>query len=232
MQADSTSGQPVRNAMSDRVYTLLRSRIIDLDLAPGARLQIDQFSAEFDVSPTPVREALNRLVAEGLVTAEPYRGFKVTALLDHDELVQLLRAREALETAAAAHAAIVRDQGTLERLDAVVQRMDELANARELEVKAFNAADAQFHRLVVEASGNRFMVHAFDSLHAHVQISRHYQGRSVEEARCSNDEHRSLLDAITRSAGSEAADHVRAHLHGVLERLKTDHWAERDGDAS
>lgn len=218
--------------MSDRVYTLLRSQIIDLDLLPGARLQIDHLSTEFDVSPTPVREALNRLVAEGLVAAEPYRGFRVTDLLDYEELVQLLRAREVIETAAAAQAATVRDQETVDELASMVQSMDELANAQKLDVKTFNSTDAAFHRLIVETAGNRFLTHAYDSLHAHVQLSRHYQGRSTDEARCSNDEHRQLVDAITRRASDEAAEHVRAHLTRVLERLKSDHWADREVSAS
>ncbi|TCP43440.1 GntR family transcriptional regulator [Tamaricihabitans halophyticus] len=219
---------PVRNAMSDRVYSLLRARIIDLELQPGARLQIDWCSAEFDVSPTPVREALNRLVAEDLVIAEPYRGFRVSELLDYAELTQLLLAREVIESAAAKQSARVCDEATLGALRAAVDEMAELADADELDVKRFNAADARFHRLIVQSSGNRFLLNAFDSLHAHVQISRHYQGRPIIEAQRSNNDHRRMVEAIARGASDEVALQVTAHIDGVLDRLRSEHDTEGD----
>lgn len=218
----SGTTQPVRNAMTDRVYGLLRAQIMDLELKPEAPLQILGLSKEFDVSPTPVREALNRLSAEGLVTVEPYRGFRVSELLSHEDLAQLLRAREVLECAAADRAVITGARRDLAELERVVDTMDELARAAELDVKAFNAADAEFHRRIVESSGNRFLVHAFDSLHTHVQIARHFQGRPPLEARRSNEEHRRILNALTSGSGDEVAQHVKSHIDGVLTRLKSD----------
>lgn len=215
--------------MTDRVYSLLRAQIMDLELKPEAPLQIHGLSKEFDVSPTPVREALNRLSAEGLVTVEPYRGFRVSELLSYEDLAQLLRAREVLECAAAKQAVAAGAQRTLFELERVVDTMDGLAQAAELDVKAFNAADAEFHRRIVESSGNRFLVHAFDSLHAHVQIARHFQGRPPMESRRSNEEHRRILDAIVRGADVEVTEHVTAHIDGVLTRMRSDR--ETDVDA-
>ncbi|QVQ53512.1 GntR family transcriptional regulator [Spiractinospora alimapuensis] len=229
MIRSARTAQPVRNAMTDRVASLLRAQIMDLELKPEAPLQIHGLSKEFDVSPTPVREALNRLSAEGLVTVEPYRGFRVSELLSYDDLAQLLRAREVLECAAAKQAVTTGTRDTLSALRRVVDTMDELARAENLDVKAFNAADAEFHRRIVETSGNRFLVHAFDSLHAHVQIARHFQGRPPMEARRSNEEHRRILDAITRGDDTEVTEHVTSHIDGVLTRLRSD--LETDQDA-
>lgn len=222
---------PQRSALTDRVYELLKARIIDLDLAPGARLNADRLGTELDVSPTPVREALNRLAAEGIVTVAPYRGFRVSALLDREDLVRLLRARQVLECAAVEQTALVREDSALQELAALVQSMDELVTGRSLDVKAFNAADAAFHRLTVGASGNRFLVQALDALHVHVQIARHYQGRSVVEARRANKEHRLLLAALVAGDGTAASARARAHIDAVLTRLQT-HLTGKKGSSA
>lgn len=209
-----------RSALSDRVYQLLRTRIIELDLGPGERLQVGQLAVQLGVSPTPVREALNRLAAEGIVTAAAYRGFHVSPLLSAEELTQLLSARRVIETAAVAMAPGACTPYEIEKLSALVSEMDALSEVKVLDAKTFNATDAAFHRLTVSLSGNRFLLSAFDSLHAHVQIARHYQGRSLDEARSANIEHHRLLTAFAGGDGEAAAREAGLHIDGVLARLQ------------
>ena len=107
--------------------------------------------------------------------------------------------------------------------------MDELTRATPLDVKAFNSADAAFHRLAISASGNRFLLQASESLHVHIQLARHYQGRSVAEAKRANVEHRHLVAAIADGDGGRASEAAREHIDGVLNRLQTD-LDTHDGD--
>jgi DNA-binding GntR family transcriptional regulator len=209
-----------RSALTDRVYQLLKNRIIELDLGPGERLQVEKLAVQLGVSPTPVREALNRLSAEGIVTAAAYRGFHVSPLLSVEELAQLLSARRVIETAAVAMAPAASTPSEIEKLSAMVSEMDALNKAEVLDAKTFNATDAAFHRLTVSLSGNRFLLNAFDSLHAHVQIARHYQGRSLDEARSANIEHHRLLAAFASGDGDAAAREAGLHIDGVLARLQ------------
>jgi DNA-binding GntR family transcriptional regulator len=213
-------GTADRSALSDRVYQLLKTWIIELELGPGERLQVEKLAGQLGVSPTPVREALNRLSAEGIVTAAAYRGFHVSPLLSAEELVQLLSARRVIETAAVAMAPDACTPSEVEQLSAMVTEMDALNKAEVLDAKTFNATDAAFHRLTVSLSGNRFLLSAFDSLHAHVQIARHYQGRSVDEARSANIEHHRLLTAFAAGEGGAAAREAGLHIDGVLARLQ------------
>jgi DNA-binding GntR family transcriptional regulator len=210
-----------RSALSDRVYHLLKARIIDLDLGPGERLHVDHLAVQLGVSPTPVREALNRLSAERIVTAAAYRGFHVSPLLSSQELAQLLSARRVIETAAVSKAPAACTSTELEQLSDLVAEMDRLIQAGVLDAKTFNATDAAFHRMTVAVSGNRFLLTAFDSLHAHVQIARHYQGRSLDEARSANIEHHRLLAAFVEGNGESAAQEAGLHIDGVLERLRS-----------
>ena len=215
----SENSFPLRTAITDRTYDLLRALVLDSELSPGERLRIEHLSQRFDVSQTPVREALNRLAAEGLVVQEAYRGFRVSQLLDHVELVKLQTAREAIELAAVEQISMPRVVEVLPKLNALVEEMANLAADSKLNIKAFNAADAEFHRLTVAAANNRFLLEAFDALHVHVQIARHYQGKSVEEAILSNDEHRQIANLLADGERMSASRIVRQHIRGVADRL-------------
>lgn len=218
MILEKNSG-PLRTAITDRTYDFLRALVLDSELAPGEKLKIDHLSQRLKVSQTPIREALNRLSAEGLVVQKAYRGFQVSELLDPVELTQLQAAREVIEVAAISSIRLPDVGFALPILTALVDEMD--AHAREplLNLKAFNAADAEFHRLAVSISKNRFLLEAFDALHVHVQIARHYQGKSVEQARSSNQEHRNLLNLLGQGDIAGASDVALQHIRKVSDRL-------------
>jgi DNA-binding GntR family transcriptional regulator len=213
------SSLPIRTVITDRIYKTLRAHIIDLKLLPGARLRIEHLSRDFDVSPTPVREALNRLAWEGLVVQDPYRGFRVSDLLNHAELEQLIAARQAIEVAAAESATFSKDSPLVTALRELVSEMDTIVASGELDIRAFNNTDHEFHRLIVSASGNRFLLEAWDGLHAHAQIARHYRDKSIDEARLANEEHHEMLASIENNDSVGSSVHIHRHLRRVLDRL-------------
>src|SRR3954467_10995280 len=81
------------------VYDRLRSRLLNGELEPGAKLKLAEFGAEFGVSLSVVREAVTRLAEQGLVQSSPQRGFRVTPL-SVDDLIDLTRTRVLIETLA------------------------------------------------------------------------------------------------------------------------------------
>lgn len=163
---------------------------------------------------------MKRLTAEGTVTAAAHRGFHVSPLLSAEELPKMLSARPVIETAVLEMAPGTCAPAEVQQLSAMESEMDALNAAEVLDTKTFNATDAAFHRLTVSLSGNRFLLSAFDSLHAHVQIARFYQGRSVEEARSANIEHHRLLAAFAAGNGEAAAHKAGLQIDGVLARLQ------------
>jgi len=215
-------------ALTDRVYEKLRSRIIDLQLAPGKRLNVGRLKEELGVSHTPIREALNRLVSERLVTVAPYRGFTVAPLLDADGVAQLLDARLVIEKGAIERAVTAIAPEQLAELNRVTAELDELAGEQILDVAAFNALDAKFHRLTIAASGNPFLLNAFDDLRVHIQLARYYRGRSVGDARQAQAEHRRLFAALSDRDADAALQAVVDHMHGVYDRLRTGAFATEE----
>ena len=193
---------------------------MELDLEPGSRVNIDELSRELQVSRTPIREALNRLASERLVLAEPYRGFRVAPLLDREELRDLFKARAVIETGAVAAGVPNLSEEDHGRLRALIEELDAICTAQAFDVDAFNLADASLHRITVTASGNAFLVQAWEDLRVHAQIGRHYQGRSVDEAARANAEHRELLGALVARDADAVRVHVVEHIHGVFSRLE------------
>lgn len=213
-----------RDALADQVYELLRSRIINCELAPATRLNMDALARELQVSQTPIREAVNRLASERLVNVEAYRAVVVAALLSDAQLEQLMQARLVIElgslrTDAPRDPARGPSQTGLDALSNLVAEMDALVTGAKLDIRRFNEADARFHRLLVAAGGNEFLLQAYDDLKAHVLIARHFQGRSISEARQANEEHRRMLAACEEGDVEALAAETEQHVRRVLHRL-------------
>ena len=218
MEEDTEGGQLSRSMLSDLAYDALHARIINLQLEPGRRLNIDRLSGELGVSPTPLREALGRLSAEELVRVEPFKGFFVAPLLDSDELAYLADVRALLESHAVSHGA---DKVTavVDDLRGEIALMDRLIDADDLDVRAFNGADARFHTTLVAAAGNPTLDRTYRKLNAHAQIARLFIGRGEVDARQANDEHQRIAAALVEGDIDKARTEVVDHINGVCERL-------------
>ena len=105
-----------RVALADQVMRVLQERILDRVYAPGARLNIDALTRELEVSSSPIREALTRLAADGLVVASAFTGFSVAPVPSRDWFEQLLTVRILAEGWAARQMARLRPAAAIERM--------------------------------------------------------------------------------------------------------------------
>ena len=96
---------PARQMLAGEVYEYIKTQLMDQQIQPGVRINIDKLARQLQISQTPIREALARLEAEGLVTKEPLRGYSSTPLLDPSSFQQLYEMRLLIEPAAARKAA-------------------------------------------------------------------------------------------------------------------------------
>lgn len=217
----NTDARLARSMLSDLAYDALKDRIISLELAPGAKLNLDRLAAEFRISQTPIREALTRLVAEGLVCLEPFKGFSVEPLLSFDELCHLLEVRTVLETHAAVRAVESLSEEDFAVMDHQVQIMDDLIKVGQVDVRAFNTADAAFHLQFVLAASNPILTQTYASLNVHIRIARLFQGRTLELAQQANREHHQILTAFKDKDVKIVTERVADHIHAVQNRLRT-----------
>lgn len=192
-----------------QVHERLREDILSGELEPGDVLTETALAESFGVSRGPVREALGRLAAEGLVTITPRRG-AIIASLSADEFVEAYQVREALETLAIRLAVPRLDDAGRAQLHDLHQEM--IACAQRNEVTAFFEANSRFHAIFLEASGNRKLQEMYRGLMN--QMSR-YLARSLA-LRGSLDksiaEHAAILEAVDAGDAERAAQLLADHI--------------------
>jgi DNA-binding GntR family transcriptional regulator len=194
-----------RQMLADDVYETIKTMLMDHVIRPGTRISIDGLAREFQVSSTPVREALARLESEGLADKEPLKGYRATPLLTLEEFDDLYRFRRLLEPWAARHAAEVIDRAGRELLAEELATAVEPTSADYAGYKSLTAHDKRFHSLITRLSGSDQVRLAFERTHCHLHIFRlHYDRDTGPEVLV---EHRQIVEAIS-SGDPAAAEHA------------------------
>ncbi|TMC40672.1 MAG: GntR family transcriptional regulator [Chloroflexi bacterium] len=196
-----------RAVLSDQVKEILLKRILDGEYSPGDRLVEMHIAQEFEISQAPVREALRELEALGFVESESYRGTRVRAVTK-SELTEIYPVRAALEEVAA-RAAAVHLAGNVEALEAELEAM--LAAAEKGDLYEEVQHDVEFHRLIVEASGNRVLQDMWRSLRIEARtlisvLKAHIGGYELAEM------HRPVLEALAEGDAEKAGLLLRNHV--------------------
>jgi DNA-binding GntR family transcriptional regulator len=208
-----------RSTLGEDVYETIKSLVMEHTLAPGDRINIDALARELDVSPTPVREALARIEADGLVRKRPLVGYTVSPLLTRDEFTNMFDMRVVLEGAAARWAAVRAADGMRTEIEAeaaATNAPEDGDAAGWHSHAAFTARDSRFHDLIAEAAGNPLLRDGIARLHAHLHLHRLYF--PYAQAGTTNEEHRRIAAAI-RAADPDAAEAaMRDHLASARER--------------
>ena len=175
----------------DLVLREIRQAIMTRRLKPGQRIRQWDLADRLNVSSVPVREALKTLEAEGQVTYEPYRGYKVVEL-SVEQLEEIYLARGLLEREVTRRAVRKIDDELIGRLEDSLSRMDELAEAGD--VLGYTEANREFHFLLFERAGLPRICHMIDLLW---QNSEAYRGLifGPEWSRLAREDHRAILEA-------------------------------------
>ncbi len=200
---------------SDTAYAVLREEILSWELPPGAVLAEVELSGRLGISRTPVREALARLVADGLVEPLGGRGLIVTPV-EAGNVTELFELRQALEAQAAELAAQRRDPAPFRALQDEFREVPALLADPDPGRHAYYDLVARFDAAVDEAVRNPFLVAALQAVRTHLvrirRLSRDNPARLLEAAR----EHLLIVDAIVDGDARLAADATRVHLHRSL----------------
>ena len=205
------------NSLAGDVYEAIFAQLMSLKIPPGSRITVDNLVREFDVSHTPIREALGRLEGEGLVIKTHLIGFRAAPQITRrfDELYEL---RLLLEPAAAAKATATLDAERLAMLQEAAGVMARRVGKDErLRYSNFARQDAIFHDKIMEFAQNELIRETLNHQHTHFHIFRlMYHSRVTEEAL---DEHEAILAAFTSGDADAAARAMRVHIENSRDRL-------------
>ncbi|RFA19048.1 GntR family transcriptional regulator [Subtercola boreus] len=195
---------------SDRAYELLRDEILDWQLGPGTTLGEVETAARLGISRTPLRAALGRLQADGLLSAESGRGLVVTAV-STENVAELFELRQALEQQAARLAAARRDPQVFKALLDGFREAPALLGADDPGRHAYYDLVREFDRAVDEAVQSSYLVAALAGLRIHLARVRRLSKDNPERLLEAAAEHRMIVQAI-HDGDAELASHA-THVH-------------------
>ena len=154
---DGEDGLPIgraRGRLADEVYDTLLGQLMSLRIEPGSRVTIDVLARELGVSQTPIRDALNRMEAEGLVVRVPHAGYRIPPQITRHRFEDMLEVRLLLEPAAARRSA---ERASSEQVGGLRRMLEEMAELEggdgPMAYGAFGLRDAAFHDLVALSGG-------------------------------------------------------------------------------
>lgn len=206
-------------SLTELVTRQLKSAIVNGELELGGHLSETRIAKDLNVSRTPVREAINRLEMEGLLTVEPQRGTFVFHL-ETSELVKLCDARVCLETTALTMAIDSNPDKLAEALETCTRKMTE-ARARHDDT-AYLGLDTEFHQHLFDCADNRFLNDAYQAIAPKMSALRNRLGRHPDHMAKSYREHLEILDAVRRRDATAALTTLRLHI----DRKEGSYWKE------
>ncbi|MEL7107045.1 MAG: GntR family transcriptional regulator [Pseudomonadota bacterium] len=207
----------LNGSLADRVYLAVKQAILQLDFPPGAFIRKAALCDQLGVSRSPVSEALARLATEGLVDIVPQSGTRV-ARLSMAAIRDDAFLREALEVAAARHAALHRTDEMLARLTRNIE-MQKL-QVVDVDAKDFFETDIALHEMLMATTGVARLPETVRMLSSQVDRARQmllpHSGRLSETVA----EHIDLIDAVARRDAKGAEDAMRHHVRQLIKRLE------------
>jgi DNA-binding GntR family transcriptional regulator len=205
--------KPDRKAtLADQVYETLHHAVIQGQLGPDTRLNQTELAERLDVSERTVREALARLVSEGLVRREPYREFRVVGLSPED-IEEIFHMRALLEGWAMELAAFEISQDELDRMRELLLKME--ANTRPESIQTLQGTNRQFHWIAINACRKNYLcqmlTHVWNLMRPYPFADRD-TARFVDQARNDHSHHIQLVEALEAGNGRKAREVLIAHI--------------------
>lgn len=204
--------------LTESVHSALQELIFSGELAPGSPLSVPALAARLNVSRTPVREAVQQLIYEGLATHTRNAGARVT-LLDEEAVKSVFDVREVLDGLAAQNATLNASRATVEQLRKMVQVQREMLDET---ADRFRDAklDLEFHTLIRDTARNRPLSDALARLDGQSHLYRSDMWTAELNRRLAVGEHERIVAAIEAGDAEGARAAACAHVSGLYVRTR------------
>lgn len=203
---------PLRGRTTEAVTYALREAILDGAIDASSWLREDELAAVYQVSRTPVREALRLLADEGLVVKTANHG-AVVAQMSVEDVVALYVVREDLEGLAARLAAARRPADLVDRLEAINEQL--VKDAENGDLTTLIRRNLEFHRTIRLATGNSYLDKFLGQVEHAVRRLRSSTLAQPERRQLALDEHRAIIEAIRRGDRDAAATAAQTHIRNA-----------------
>ncbi|MFN0109093.1 MAG: GntR family transcriptional regulator [Blastocatellia bacterium] len=197
--------------ISDQVYQYLRNEIVEGRFTPGGRISPDELADKLKISKMPIKEAIERLVGDGLLEVQARRGTFV-ARLDPTELAETFEVRCALEALAGKLAVRHITKADIERLRQLVVLM-ETSTGKE-DVRLHLEQNAEFHVLIINRSGNRKLFEMWQRLRTPIHVAGVHSRTEDWASRVAQEqkEHRAIVRALEQRDPAAVEQAITNHI--------------------
>lgn len=217
MSGDRKPPAPARVPLAEIAYDRIREMVLRRQIRPGEQTSVAKLSNLTQLGRSPVKEAITRLVSEGLLEVSDRRG--TTAVkLTRDDIINLFELRQMFEQCAARRAVKNITAEELEELHGLLGILEEESLTKPLEqqsVARFIDADVRLHEIIIIAARNDHLTRHFRLLNLHLQISdylfRHQSG--MREAR--HRDHLEMVEALESGDGERLVTLLGHHSESV-----------------
>lgn len=199
-----------------KVYEALRNTIVEGQVRPGARMNIEEAARQLDVSQTPVREAFQRLHRDGLLTYHHRRGYRTTPILDLAGLRSVFEFRLLIEPWASRGVAVNRLSNPAVGLLAELHSFKETAHSATDLRRDLLGHDTRFHDMILAATGNPVVHEAYRQSHCHLHRFRLYP--ADVSGKITIEEHQRICQAIEDCNPDAAETAMMTHIKSSYRR--------------
>jgi DNA-binding GntR family transcriptional regulator len=205
-----------KTMLIEQAHRKIKNMIFDQRLAPGQKLTYSELSRTFNMSPTPVINALHRLEREGFVVSRPFRGFYVKKI-GLQEAWDLFGIREALETHMVEQVILVAEPAEFEKLE------EKFAAHASYLPKVYDRnrfmLDSDFHRQLASMSRNRVLAKQLSTTLEHFYMRFRFDSLPLDRLQTAADEHRHIIDRIRRKDINGAREAMRNHVQNARNHI-------------
>lgn len=204
-------------SLTEKAYRILMERIVALELAPGSVLTENRLMQELRIGRTPIREAIQRLIAEGLVTHLHHRGMLV-AEIRAAEVQEIYEFRAEIEGLAARLAAGRMSAIAIEELGRIHGDMER--SMADMDIETFVARDRQFHQLLAQGAQNRYLEQVMSRIYnLHLRLW-YFLFKKQGGLRETVHQHQEVIEALIRRDGPAAETAMRAYVMRLAGQIR------------
>ncbi len=202
--------------LSDKAYELIRHKIIILEMPPLSAIDESVLMAKLEIGRTPIREALQRLASEDLVSIAPRRGIFVAdvSITDLQKIFELRMVLEGFSARLAAERATVPQ---IAGLGVVIRELDAVPDE---DTQALLAIDERFHTLLYQAAGNQFLADSLEHLQALSFRIFYLVLNRLGSVRWTVEQHREIIEVLQVQDGARAEALLQQHIYQFQQEIK------------
>lgn len=211
--------------MADDIYAKIRALIAEGAYIGGDAIPESELATRLGVSRTPIREAMRRLQAEGIIQREAYRR-AVVVDLDPNEVIHIFTARAALEPIATGMAILRADDAFVDSLRELHDRMDHTIHLSDPDRRSYRDFNAKFHRVIWRQGGNAMFAELVNMVARKPVVNPTFNNWTKAELIRSNRQHGDLVDAFAARDKDWAEAAMMSHLlssRATYRRIGTEH---------